>query len=95
MSTKEMDMKAKAYFSIMSQIEALQTEAEAIRDSFKAAMTELEEEALEGIGWRATWHTTKTSRFDTKRFKADHGDIYDAYTVKSFGTRFTLNAVST
>ena len=48
---------------------------------------------LEGTGWRAAWHNTRNSRFDSKRFKTDHADLYDKYTVKTTGTRFTLNLI--
>ena len=91
MSTKELDSRAAEYFSIMEQIEALQ--AEAIKDSLKAVMVERTAEELEGNGWRATWHNTHNSRFDSRRFKVDHADLYSAYTVKTTGTRFTLNAI--
>ena len=93
MSINELDAKAAAYFEIMEQIEQLQTEAEDIKDQMKAHMTDASTEELEGHGWRATWHTTHTSRFDSKRFKADHADMYGAYTVRGFSTRFTLNAI--
>ena len=93
MSTKELDSKAAEYFSIMETIEALQAQAEAIRDSMKAVMVEQSTEELEGTGWRATWHNTNNSRFDSKRFKADHAELYSAYTVKTTGVRFTLNAI--
>lgn len=93
MSTMEMDRKAAAYFDILEQIEALQAEAEAIKDRFKAVMVDAATEEINGNGWRATWHNTANSRFDGKRFKADHADLYAAYTVKSTGVRFTLNAI--
>ncbi len=93
MSTYEMDTQARTYFEIMAQIEALQAEAEAIKDSLKGQMLERETETLEGNGWRATWHNTNSSRFDSKRFKADHSDLYSLYTVKATGTRFTLNQI--
>ena len=48
MSTKELDSRAAEYFSIMETIEALQAQAEAIRDAMKAAMTEHDAEELEG-----------------------------------------------
>lgn len=86
--------KASRYFEIMAEIEALQAEAEAIKDAMRAAMTERETEQLDGDGWRATWHTTNTSRFDSKRFKAEHSDLYSDYTVNGFSTRFTINAVN-
>ena len=94
MSINELDAKAATYFEIMEQIEQLQAEAMAIKDQLKVHMTDLSTEELEGAGWRATWHTTHTSRFDSKRFKADHAELYGAYTVRGFSTRFTLNAIS-
>lgn len=94
MSINEMDVKARTYFELLDQIESLQQEAEAIKDALKAQMVEQSTEELEGNGWRATWHNTNNSRFDSKRFKADHAELYGLYTVKSTGTRFTLNQIS-
>ncbi len=94
MSMNELNAKATTYFDLMEQIEALTAEAESIKDAIKTAMIEIEQEQIEGDGWRATWHNTQTSRFDSKTFKADHADLYAQYTVKSTGTRFTLNAVT-
>ncbi len=94
MSTDMMNAKINTYFKLMEQIEQLQAEAEAIKDALKGQMLERETEELEGAGWRATWHNTSNSRFDTKRFKADHADLYGQYTVKTTGTRFTLNQIS-
>jgi len=95
MSIDMMNAKVSTYFDLMEQIEQLQAEAEAIKDVLKGQMLEQETEELEGNGWRATWHNTKSSRFDTKRFKADHADLYGQYTVKATCTRFTLNQVTT
>ena len=94
MSAKELDSRAAEYFSIMETIEALQAEAGAIKDSLKAVMVDQATEELEGTGWRATWHTTNTSRFDNRRFKAEHADLYGEYTITGHSTRFTLNAIS-
>lgn len=91
MSINEMDSKARTYFEIMAQIEQLQQEAEAIKDSLKGQMLENEAEELEGNGWRATWHNVANRRFDTKGFKAAHADLYNAFMVSTVGTRFTLN----
>ena len=94
MSINDLNAKASTYFDLMAQIEALTAEAESIKDTIKAAMVEIEQEQIEGDGWRATWHNTNTSRFDSKAFKAAHGDLYDQYTVKGMSTRFTLNTVT-
>ena len=94
MSMDMMNARVSTYFDLMAQIEQLQAEAEAIKDELKGQMMERGTEELEGTGWRATWHNTKNSRFDSNRFKTDHADLYDQYTVKSVGTRFTLNLIS-
>ena len=93
MSMDMMSARVSTYFDLMAQIEQLQAEAEAIKDELKGQMMERETEELEGTCWRATWHNTKNSRFDSKRFKTDHADLYDQYTVKTTGTRFTLNLI--
>ena len=93
MSMDMMNARVSTYFDLMAQIEQLQAEAEAIKDELKGQMMERETEELEGTGWRATWHNTKNRRFDSKRFKTDHADLYDQYTVKTTGTRFTLNLI--
>ena len=93
MSMNELTAQARAYFDLMQQIADLEAEAEAIKDQMKAVMTERETEDLQGPGWRATWHNTKTSRFDSKRFKVEQPELYTAYTVSTTGTRFTLNAI--
>lgn len=93
MSKIELNTKVKTYFDLMAQIEALKAEAEAIKDDVKGEMMELETEELSGEGWSATWHNTKSSRFDAKRFKADHADLYGQYNIQTIGTRFTLQPV--
>ena len=94
MSIIELNEKAATYFDLLAQIEALTAEAESIKDSMKAVMVDRATEELNGDGWRATWHNTNTSRFDSKKFKADHADLYMAYTVKGTSTRFTLNRLN-
>lgn len=93
MSINELNIQAQTYFELLDQIEALQAEAEAIKDAIKEKMVDEGTEALEGAGWRATWRNTKSVRFDSKRFKADHGELYAAYSVSTTGTRFTLNTI--
>lgn len=94
MNIIELNAQARTYFDIQQQIAELEAQAEAIKDTMKAAMVERGTEELEGIGWRATWHNTTTSRFDSSAFKKAHSDLYKAFTKAVTGTRFTLNTVS-
>lgn len=54
-------------------------------------MVEQGAEVLQGDGWKATWKNVVSSRFDSKRFKADHGDLYGQYSKATTTTRFTLS----
>ena len=94
MSIIELNTKAATYFDLLAQIEELTAEAEAIKDTLKGVMIDRATEELNGDGWRATWHNTSTTRFDSKKFKAEHADLYSAYSVKTTGTRFTLNRLN-
>lgn len=93
MSINEMDAQVSTYFDLLAQIRELEEQAEAIRDMVKAQMVEQSTERITGTGWSATWHNTTTRRFDSKAFRDDYADLYDAYTVKATGTRFTLQSV--
>ncbi len=93
MANSELNAMAHNYFHLLTQIEELQAQAEAIKDSFKAVMVERTTENLKGDGWSATWHNTTTNRFDSSAFKKEHGDMYKAFCKPVCGTRFTLTAV--
>ena len=94
MSTIELNEKAAVYFDLLAQIDALTAEAEAIKDTLRGVMVERNTEELDGDGWRATWHNTTTNRLDSKKLKAALPEVYAAYTIKSTGTRFTLNRLN-
>ena len=93
MSIFDLDRRAAEYFDLQAQIEALQAEAEAIKDTIKAAMVEIEQEEITGHGWRATWHNTTTTRIDSKALKAEKPELFAQYAKITTGTRFTLNPV--
>lgn len=42
-------------------------------------------------GWKASWKNVTSSRFDSKRFKTDHADLYGQYSKATVTTRFTLS----
>ena len=94
MSIFELDTRAATYFDLMEQIDELTAQAESIKDTIKAAMVEIEQEEITGHGWKATWHNTSTTRFDSKAFKAAHADLYAAFSAKTTGTRFTMNRLN-
>ena len=93
MANSELNAMARNYFQLLAEIEALQAQAEAIKDNFKSVMVERTTENLKGDGWSATWHNVTTNRFDSSAFKKEHSDLYKAFCKPVSGTRFTLTAV--
>ena len=91
MSTHELNSTARDLMSVRAMIAELEAEAEAFTDKIKGAMVEQGAEVLQGDGWKATWKNVVSSRFDSKRFKADHGDLYGQYSKATTTTRFTLS----
>ena len=91
MSMTELNSTARDLMSVRAMIEELQAEAEALTDKLKAAMVDRGAEVLQGDGWRASWKNVTSSRFDSKRFKADHADLYGQYSKSTVSTRFVLS----
>ncbi len=83
---------ARDLLEIRAMIKELEAEAEALTDTIKAAMIDQGTETLTGDGWKATWKNVNSSRFDSKSFKADHADLYTAYSKATTTTRFLISA---
>jgi len=90
MSMNELNTIVQDLMSVRSMIQELEAEAEALTDKLKSHMVEQGTETLTGDGWKATWKNVNSSRFDSKAFKADHADLYTAYSKTTTTTRFTL-----
>lgn len=91
MSMTELNSTARDLMSVRAMIAELEAEAEALTDKIKGAMMEQETEVLQGDGWKASWKNVTSSRFDSKRFKAGHADLYGQYSKATVSTRFVLS----
>ncbi len=91
MSMNELNTTARDLMSVRAMIAELEVEAEVLTDKLKAHMVEQGAEVLQGDGWKASWKNVTSSRFDSKRFKADHADLYGQYSKATVSTRFVLS----
>ena len=91
MSKNELDKTALELLAVRAMIEELQAEAEALTDKLKGAMIDQGAEVLTGNGWKASWKNVSSSRFDSKAFKAAHGDLYTAYSKPTTTCRFLIS----
>lgn len=92
MSKNELDKTALDLLAVRAMIEELQAEADVLTDKIKSAMVDQGSEVLEGAGWKASWKNVKSSRFDSKAFKAAHGDLYTEYTKPVTTCLFLISA---
>ena len=92
MSENELNTAARDLLTVRAMIEELQAEAEALTDKIKGAMVDRGQEVLTGDGWKASWKNVNSSRFDSKAFKADHADLYTAYSKPTTTCRFLISA---
>ncbi len=86
MSKKELCSQIKNLRELTRMADELNAEIEAT----KALMTEQGVDTLTGDDFRVTWKVVQSSRFDSKKFKTDHADIYALYTRKTETKRFVL-----
>lgn len=91
MSTKELNQTAKDLLAVKAMIAELEAEAEALTDKIKSAMVDAGEEVLTGDGWKSSWKNVTTSRFDSKAFKAQHSDLYEAFSKSVTTCRFLIS----
>lgn len=90
MTTAEMMEKIDALAEWERLMNEAKAEAESIKDSLKAELTERGVEELE-VGHHILRYTTVlTSRFDTTAFKKDFADIYAEFTKQTTSKRFSV-----
>lgn len=88
----DLNKTARELLELRAMIREMEAEAEALTDRIKAAMVDAGTESLEGDGWHASWKNVESRRFDSKSFKAQHGDLYEAFSKPTTTTRFLISA---
>ena len=89
--TTELVKKIEELKNLESLIEEAKAEAESIKDELKAEMNTLGVESLEVGSYVMRYTSVSSSRFDTKRFKAELGEsLYKTYTKEVLSRRFSI-----
>ena len=88
----DLNKTARELLELRAMIREMEAEAEALTDRIKAAMVDAGTESLQGDGWHASWKNVESRRFDSKSFKAQHGDLYEAFSKPTTTTRFLISA---
>ncbi len=90
MSKTELCNQIKNLRELNRMADELNAEIEATKDAIKAEMAAQGVDTLTGDDFKVTWKSVQSSRFDSKKFKTDHADIYALYTRKTETKRFVL-----
>ena len=90
MSNMELSGKVQELRELRRMANELAGEIAALEDQLKSHMNALGVNELNGSDYRITWNEVRSSRFDSKAFKAAHGDLYGLYTRETVSRRFCL-----
>ena len=90
MSKHELIAKIEALNEWEALMEEAKAEADAIRDSIKAEMTERNVEELVAGQYIIRWTSVLSQRFDSTAFKKVMPDIYKKFTKQVNSRRFTI-----
>ena len=90
MSTIELSTKAKEYRELQAMIKELEAEAEALKQQMVKEMDARSIEELAVGEYTIRWSLYESSRLDSAKLKADHADLYSAYTKRTVSTRFQV-----
>ena len=92
MSKFELLAKIELLNKYEAMIEELKAEADAVRDTIKAEMTERNTEELIAGQYIIRWTSVLSNRFDSNGFKRVCPELYKAYTKQVSSRRFTISA---
>lgn len=88
MSINEMEIKCRELRQLQALIEEAQAEAEAIKDSIKAAMGD--SEALQAGEYKVTWKPVTSTRLDAAALRKALPDVAERFTRTTTTRRFTV-----
>lgn len=90
MSTNEMVAKIRELKELEALIAQAEAEAEAIKDSLKATMTEQNTEEMMVDVYKVRWTTVSSERLDTTALKKALPDLAKQFTKASTTRRFSI-----
>ena len=88
MGTNELESRIRELRQLQSLIDEATAEAEAIKDTIKAAMGDAEE--LQAGEYKITWKAVKSSRLDAAALKKALPDVAERFTQITTTRRFCV-----
>lgn len=90
-ATKTMNQKMSAYAELLMKLEAIQKEADEMKNELKKYMDSKEIDVLIGKEHKITYKMVVTNRIDSKSLKEDMPEIAEKYSKASSTKRFVFD----
>ena len=90
MSTKEIESKARRLKILKNRQESLQAEIDQLEADLKAQMEAWDVDEMQAGPFRVVWKMVHSSRFDTKRFRSENGNLYNLYMIPNSYRKFSV-----
>lgn len=90
MSTREVEQKAKRLKLLKNKQEALQAEIDQLETDLKADLEVRGVEELQAGPFTVIWKIIHSTRFDSKRCKAENPQLYNLYSINSSYRKFSV-----
>jgi predicted phage-related endonuclease len=90
MGVVELNKKVTEIKELEQYAKEIQAEIDGLKDEVKAEMDRQGADEITVGVLTVRWKEVVSHRFDSKRFKADHEDMYTAYTKENKSKRFTI-----
>ena len=81
---------AREYRELQAQIKTLEAQAEALKQALIREMDARQAEELTAGEYTIRYTIYESARLDSAKLKAEHADLYAAYTKKTAATRFQV-----
>ena len=91
MTDRTIDAKAKRILELDERIKELQEQSDKLKEALQAEMGESEQ--LMTKKYVINWIHICQQKFDTKRFKTKHPDLYNIFAKDSNSRRFSVKEV--
>ena len=90
MGIREVETKAKRLKLLKNKQEALQAEIDQLETDLKADLENRGVEELRAGPFTVIWKMMHSTRFDSKRCKAENPQLYNMYTISSSYRKFSV-----
>lgn len=90
MGMEELESKVKELKELEAMQAEITAEMDAIKDDLKAEMARRKTDEMSIGAYMVRHKTIISKRFDSRAFRASHGDLYSRYSRETVSKRFTV-----